>query len=502
RHRHAGMIGLDHAGAPFADAVDDEGIEIEQCRRRVDHPPLRQAFAGDDQRHAAGLLVERRLTPPSALADGVAVVAWVDDARFLGEAAGRKRIEHLAGLLVHEAAQAVIAGDRAADVVFALEVVVEIERARVVAHERMVGPLVAVVEFRLRQARVVVVVVEMLGRCRQRIMRGDERDEQHPRLVAIFRRLLVQPDLRAGGDLAIVLRVGRLAGAGHARHLVGGAAHRQVIADEPEQIAFALDHVHRHDRFGEAAVVLVGAEVELADRDHAMPGVAQAVMPARDRAVVGVGVVPEADLVDVVAGGEGGARRDADRGGGPAGGETGAGLRQPVEVGRAHERVAVAAHAAAAVLIRHDDQQVLRSHARAPPRQGASALANAGWILYSYYSIVSRSGKFVEERREERRSAKAPEHSPPGLYDVAGPTAAGGQSGRPAMLRGLAVAIGLLLGLSSALAQSALAQDWPQRPVRLVVPYAAGGGTDAVARVLALKLGDAFGQRFVVENKP
>jgi tripartite-type tricarboxylate transporter receptor subunit TctC len=70
------------------------------------------------------------------------------------------------------------------------------------------------------------------------------------------------------------------------------------------------------------------------------------------------------------------------------------------------------------------------------------------------------------------------------------------------MLRGLAIAIGLTLGALLAVAQSALAQDWPQRPVRLVVPYAAGGGTDAVARVLAQKLGDAFGQRFVVENKP
>jgi tripartite-type tricarboxylate transporter receptor subunit TctC len=64
------------------------------------------------------------------------------------------------------------------------------------------------------------------------------------------------------------------------------------------------------------------------------------------------------------------------------------------------------------------------------------------------------------------------------------------------MQRILAIAVGLLLG-----PVGAFAQDWPQRPVRLVVPYAAGGGTDIVARVLAQKLGDAFGQRFVVENK-
>ncbi len=65
------------------------------------------------------------------------------------------------------------------------------------------------------------------------------------------------------------------------------------------------------------------------------------------------------------------------------------------------------------------------------------------------------------------------------------------------MLRSLAIGLGLLLTPAAA-----VAQDWPQRPVRLVVPYSAGGGTDSVARMLAQKLGDAFGQRFIVENKP
>lgn len=49
---------------------------------------------------------------------------------------------------------------------------------------------------------------------------------------------------------------------------------------------------------------------------------------------------------------------------------------------------------------------------------------------------------------------------------------------------------------------SALAQRWPERTVRLIVPYAAGGGTDTVARVLAQKLGETFGQRVIVENRP
>jgi len=48
----------------------------------------------------------------------------------------------------------------------------------------------------------------------------------------------------------------------------------------------------------------------------------------------------------------------------------------------------------------------------------------------------------------------------------------------------------------------ALAQDWPQRPVTLIVPFAAGGNTDGIARITAERLSNAFGQSFVVENRP
>src|SRR5262244_1199597 len=48
----------------------------------------------------------------------------------------------------------------------------------------------------------------------------------------------------------------------------------------------------------------------------------------------------------------------------------------------------------------------------------------------------------------------------------------------------------------------ARAQDWPQRQVRIVVPYAPGGVTDDAARFAARHLGAAFGQPFVVENRP
>jgi tripartite-type tricarboxylate transporter receptor subunit TctC len=45
-------------------------------------------------------------------------------------------------------------------------------------------------------------------------------------------------------------------------------------------------------------------------------------------------------------------------------------------------------------------------------------------------------------------------------------------------------------------------QEWPQRPVKIIVPYAVGGNSDEIGRVIARHLSDAFGQPFVVENRP
>src|SRR5438105_2332646 len=46
------------------------------------------------------------------------------------------------------------------------------------------------------------------------------------------------------------------------------------------------------------------------------------------------------------------------------------------------------------------------------------------------------------------------------------------------------------------------AQTYPDRPVRIVVPYAAGGATDAVARVVGLRMSQELGQPVIIENKP
>ena len=50
-------------------------------------------------------------------------------------------------------------------------------------------------------------------------------------------------------------------------------------------------------------------------------------------------------------------------------------------------------------------------------------------------------------------------------------------------------------------AGAARADDYPSRPIRLVVPYAAGGGADSVARIVAKRVGETIGQPLVIENR-
>src|SRR5882757_8082109 len=53
----------------------------------------------------------------------------------------------------------------------------------------------------------------------------------------------------------------------------------------------------------------------------------------------------------------------------------------------------------------------------------------------------------------------------------------------------------------AALTATAAAQDWPSKPVHILVPYAAGGNSDSMARLSAQRLSDALGQPFIVENR-
>ncbi len=61
------------------------------------------------------------------------------------------------------------------------------------------------------------------------------------------------------------------------------------------------------------------------------------------------------------------------------------------------------------------------------------------------------------------------------------------------------LATGLLL---AGIGASARASDWPTKPVRLVIPFAAGGATDLLGRALAVELGKAWKQTVVVDNRP
>jgi tripartite-type tricarboxylate transporter receptor subunit TctC len=59
----------------------------------------------------------------------------------------------------------------------------------------------------------------------------------------------------------------------------------------------------------------------------------------------------------------------------------------------------------------------------------------------------------------------------------------------------------IALAAAWSLAGACFAQDWPSKPVRIIVPFAPGGPVDIIARILGAKLSDSLGQQFVIENR-
>ena len=62
--------------------------------------------------------------------------------------------------------------------------------------------------------------------------------------------------------------------------------------------------------------------------------------------------------------------------------------------------------------------------------------------------------------------------------------------------------IGIAIALLMCAASPAFAQDYPTRPIRILVPYAPGGISDIAARIVGAKLTEAWGQQVVIENRP
>jgi tripartite-type tricarboxylate transporter receptor subunit TctC len=69
------------------------------------------------------------------------------------------------------------------------------------------------------------------------------------------------------------------------------------------------------------------------------------------------------------------------------------------------------------------------------------------------------------------------------------------------MLRFMSIALAAVVVLGCATTAQSSEAEWPQRPIRLIVPFPAGASTDIIARILAQKVSQQLGQQIVIENR-
>lgn len=67
--------------------------------------------------------------------------------------------------------------------------------------------------------------------------------------------------------------------------------------------------------------------------------------------------------------------------------------------------------------------------------------------------------------------------------------------------RGITGALLAYAALAAGLVSETAAQDYPVKPVRFIVPFALGGGTDVLARIVAPKMSESLGRQVIVENR-